>query len=112
MIQQTIQNREEQTVHFLSGNRTYRLNLYEFRGLMYMDCLRGEDYIFAGRRVMANQWILPRYVAEGESNIRFETYKADEDEYVNWEGFNTKFRLMIYSSDEIAEMEKESEETE
>ena len=50
---------------------------------------------------MANEWLLPNYVAEGIGNIRFETYAADKDDYVWFEGFNSKFRLVSYNADEI-----------
>ena len=41
-------------------------------------------------------------------NIRFETYQSDGNDYVWWEGFNTKFRLTAYTEDEIKEMETAS----
>ena len=61
---------------------------------MYVDISQNTYSIVSGKRVMANQWLLPNYVAEGIGNLRFETYKADGDDYVWYEGFNTKFRLV------------------
>ena len=70
---------------------------------MYADVRIGNQYVVAGKRVMANQWILPLYVTAG-GNFRIETYAADRDDYVWYEGFNTKFRLVVYSGEEMAEM--------
>ena len=108
MLQKQIGQREEQQFSVSMGNTTFQLRLYAFRDLMYMDLLQGGEYVFAGKRVMANQWILPSYLAEDRGNLRFETYKADDKDYVWYKEFNTKFRLMIYTASEFKEVESSS----
>ena len=109
MTQRFIENAEEQEVSFNLNGETFLFRFYAFRDLMYMDLRHNDEYVAAGKRVMANQWLLPSYVAEGVGNFRFETYKADGDDYVWWEGFNVKFRLVSYTADEIAELESEED---
>ena len=101
MTQQYLSNEESQTLSVSIGNLSLFGRLYAFRDLMYMDLRRNETYIFAGKRMLPNQWILPMYIAEGNGNLRFETYVADKDEYVWYDGFNDKFRLMIYTEEEV-----------
>ena len=96
---------EDQDTTLSIGNRSWHFHFYPFRSLMYVDVTRNGEYILAGKRLMANRWILPNYVAEGHGNLRFETYVSDGDEYVWWEGFNEKFRLVSYTDKEIKEMD-------
>ena len=105
--QRFIQTIEDQEVNLALNGRTFHFHFFAFRDLMYVDVSRRSMVIFNGKRVMANQWILPNYIAEGIGNIRFETYASDGDDYVWWEGFNHKFRLVSYTDDEIKQMEAE-----
>ena len=108
MDQQYLGVVEEQNLTTVIGGRLYRFRFYPFRNQMYMDLHSGEDYIFAGKRIMTNRWILPDYLAAENGNLRFETYAPDANEYVWWEGFNKKFRLVAYSYKEIKDMENKS----
>ena len=110
MQQQFVSVSEEQTIYVRLGGRTYKVRLYSFRELTYIDVEMGGEYIIAGQRVMANRWIIPEYMAGEDGNFRFETYASDGDDYVWWEGFNKKFRLCCYSQEEIDEMEAKSAE--
>ena len=105
--QRFIQTIEDQVVNLAINGRTFNFHFYPFRGLMYMDVTRKGTPIYSGKRVMANQWLISHYIAEGIGNIRFETYAADDEEYVWWEGFNNKFRLVSYTDEEIKQMEEE-----
>ena len=105
--QRFIQTIADQTTTLAINGRSFNFHLFAFRGLMYIDISRRGEAIVTGKRVMANQWILPNYVAEGMGNIRFETYASDGDDYVWYEGFNTKFRLVSYTDAQIKEMEAE-----
>lgn len=109
MTQRYLNVEEEQTVNYTIGGRSFLFRFYGFRDIMYMDVKEGETNIMAGKRVMANRWILPSYIAEGYGNLRFETYASDANDYVWWEGFNTKFRLVSYTDAELKNMEKEEE---
>ena len=106
MEQIYIEVQEEQTTSVSVNGMSYTLRFYPFRDLMYMDLTQNDIDIIMGKRVISNKWLIPSYVAEGTGNIRFEAYKADGDDYVWWEGFNTKFRLMVYTDEEIKELEK------
>ena len=108
-MQYNIGQEAEVTVSVMAGNRDYYIRFYDFRDLTYCDITYGDEIIVAGKRVMANQWLIPRYMTGEGGNVRFETYEADKDEYVHHTGFDTKFRLCAYSADEIAEMEKTEE---
>lgn len=110
MTQRHIANVEDQTTYLSINGKSFSFRFFAFRGLMYVDVTHQDVKVVTGKRVMANRWILPEYVATGIGNIRFETYRADEDEYVWYEGFNTKFRLVSYRANEIEEMESESAE--
>ena len=110
MYQQYIEVADEQTVYLALSLVALQVRLYAFRGIMYMDLSSGDDYIFAGKRVIQNTWLLPSFMTEQYGNIRFESYKADGDDYVWWDGFNEKFRLMVYTPDEVKAMEKQETE--
>ena len=105
MYQQYIEVTEEQTAYLAVSTISLSIRFYSFRGLMYMDLSYGDDYIFAGKRVIQNSWLLPSYMNEEYGNVRFESYKADGDDYVWWDGFNEKFRLMVYTPEEVKAME-------
>lgn len=105
--QRFIQNIEDQIVNLAINGRSFTFHFFPFRGLMYMDVIRKGITIYSGKRVMANQWMLSPYIAEEIGNIRFETYAADEEDYVWWEDFNKKFRLVSYTDEEIKRMEAE-----
>lgn len=107
MEQRDIGIQEEQTLGISVNGASYTFRFYPFRNLMYMDLTQNEIDIIRGKRVIPNKWLIPNYVAEGSGNVRFETYDADGDDYVWWEGFNTKFRLMVYTDDEIKVLEEE-----
>lgn len=110
MTERHIANVEDQTTYLSINGKSFSFRFYAFRGLMYVDITRNDENLVTGKRVMANRWLLPEYIATGIGNIRFETYKADGDDYVWYEGFNTKFRLVSYRENEIEEMEAESAE--
>lgn len=112
MTQRYLDKVEDQTAYYMLGRQSFSFRFYPFRGLMYMDIARGDVDIVNGKRVLPNRWLLPEYVAMEVGNLRFETYVADGDDYVWWEDFNTKFRLMDYTADEFAEvraLEKEED---
>lgn len=109
MTQRNLQKIEEQIINIAINGTSFRFRFYAFRNLMYVDVVQGEVEVINGQRVMANQWILPEYIAEGIGNLRFETYDADSNEYVWYEGFNLKFRLISYTDREIKEMEAAEE---
>lgn len=96
---------DEQYVYTTLSSRPYTFRFYVFRDLLYMDISSRGEYLAVGQRVMANQWLIPDYMANQYGNMRFETYAADANEYVTPEGFNLKFRLRGYSAKEIAAME-------
>lgn len=110
MTQRYIDEVEDQTVNLSINGTSFLFHFFAFRNLMYVDISQRDNAIAMGKRVMTNQWLLPNYVAEGIGNIRFETYKADGDDYVWYDGFNTKFRLVSYTDAEIAEMEEKAED--
>lgn len=110
--QRYIQAIEDQMVNLAINGRSFNFHIFAFRGLMYIDVSRKGVAIYNGKRVMANQWILPPYIAEGIGNIRFETYDSDGTDYVWWEGFNQKFRLVTYTDAEIKNMGKEQSNAE
>lgn len=101
----SLKKKEEQSMRISLGGSVYKTRIYAFRGLMYIDISRNNGYIVTGKRIMANQWLLPHYVVDSGGNFRFETYQADADDYVWYDGFNTKFRLTSYRTDELAAME-------
>lgn len=101
---------EEQESAYTLGGRSFRIRFYPFRELMYLDIYEGDNDIALGQRAMSNQWILPSYIGAETGNLRFETYISDADDYVWWEGFNTKFRLTAYSAEEIADMGEKGED--
>lgn len=103
MTQQMISVEEDQDVYVRLGTTSYLLHLYAFRGLMYYDLVVADETVISGQRVMSWLWLVPKYRAEGEGNFRFEVYKADGNDYVWWEDFNTKFRLCVYGADEMEE---------
>lgn len=105
MVQQELLIQAEQEGYIGCNGTQIMFRLFAFRGIMYMDITIGDEAIVLARRVIPNQWLLPNYVAQGMGNIRFETYKSDGNDYVWWEGFNTKYRLTSYTEEEIAEME-------
>ena len=101
MTQLNLKIEESQTIRLSIGGIPYEIRLYQFRGLMYIDVKKRKEYVFAGKRVMSNQWLLPKYVTAGDGNIRFETFYSDAESYVWYEGFNTKFRLIAYGKDDL-----------
>ncbi|MBO6031934.1 MAG: hypothetical protein J6Q22_10875 [Prevotella sp.] len=101
MTQVMLKNEESQTVLLSIGGVAYEIHFYQFRTLTYIDVKKGKEYVLAGKRVLSNQWLIPRYVTAGSGNIRFETYSSDEDSYVWYEGFNTKYRLMAYGKKDL-----------
>lgn len=101
---------EEQFVYATLSSRPYTFRFYMFRGLLYVDITSRGENLAVGQRVMANQWLIPNYMANHYGNVRFETYAADADEYITPAGFNLKFRLRGYSAKEIAAMEAAAEE--
>ena len=105
MTQRFIANIEDQTTSLSINGKTFMFRFFAFRGLMYVDISRNGQDIVLAKKVMPNRWLIPEYMATGIGNIRFETYKADENDYVWYEGFNTKFRLVSYKAEEIEEME-------
>ena len=106
MEQRYIGVQEEQTASISVNGASYTIRLYPFRDLMYMDLTQNDVDIIRGKRIITNKWLIPSYVAEGNGNVRFESYKSDGDDYVWWEGFNTKFRLMVYTDEEIKALEE------
>ena len=110
MTERFLSKIDDQEISYSLGDVSLTFHFYSFRGLMYLDLMEQNNYIFAGKRVMSNQWILPNYIAEGVGNFRFETYAADAEDYVWYDGFNDKFRLVSYSDEEIKEMQDKGEE--
>jgi hypothetical protein len=105
MTQRYIERVEDQTVSFSISGKTFMFHFFAFRGLMYVDVSRQGEYLIRAKRIMPNRWLIPEYMTNSIGNIRFETYKADEEDYVWYEEFNTKFRLMSYRASEIADLE-------
>ena len=105
MTQRYIEKVEDQTTSLSINGKSFVFHFFAFRGLMYMDISRQGNYIVRAKRIMPNRWLIPEYVSNGIGNIRFETYKADEEDYVWYEEFNTKFRLVSYREKEIEELE-------
>ena len=105
MTERSLNISEEQERTVMIKNVGFRLRFFVFRQLMYVDIRKSGEYIVRAKRVMSNQWLIPGYHAEGIGNLRFETYDADRDDYVWYEDFNTKFRLVSYTSEEIEELE-------
>lgn len=105
MTQRYIGNVEDQAVSLSINGKTFSFHFFAFRNLMYVDISRNGEYLVRAKRVMPNRWLIPEYSATGIGNIRFETYKADEEDYVWYDEFNTKFRLVSYRANEIEEME-------
>lgn len=103
MTQRYLQNIADQTISINIGGDEYRVRLYEFRGIMYTDIGTGKKQVVSGRRVLPNMWLLPEYEGVGKGNFRFDTYLADEEEYVHYKDFNTKYRFMVYGKNELAE---------
>lgn len=110
MTERYIATTEDQTTILSINGKSFTFRFFAFRGLMYVDISRNNVNIVTGKRIMANRWLIPEYIATGIGNIRFETYKADRDDYVWYEEFNTKFRLVSYKASEIEEMEAKSVE--
>lgn len=110
MTERYIATTEDQTTVLSINGKSFTFRFFAFRGLMYVDISRNDVKIVTGKRIMANRWLIPEYIATGIGNIRFETYKADGDDYVWYEEFNTKFRLVSYKASEIEEMEAKSVE--
>lgn len=104
MRQVTLKKEESQTISVGLGGKTYTFRIYHFRTLMYIDIRRGKEYLVTGKRIMSNEWIIPSYKSNYDGNVRFETYTPDKDSYVWYEGFNTKFRFVVYTADEIEGM--------
>lgn len=105
MTQRYIEKVEDQTTSLSINGKSFVFHFFAFRGLMYVDISRQGTYIVRAKRIMPNRWLIPEYVSNGIGNIRFETYKADEEDYVWYEEFNTKFRLVSYREKEIEELE-------
>lgn len=105
MTQRYIEKEEDQTVSLSINGRTFTFHFFAFRGLMYVDISRQGNYLVRAKRIMPNRWLIPEYMTNSIGNIRFETYKADEEDYVWYEEFNTKFRLVSYRANEIAALE-------
>lgn len=110
MTQRYLSNSEEQEQTLAINGRSFHFRFFAFRNLMYVDISRNKQSIANAKRIISNQWLLPNYVAEGIGNIRFETYKADGDDYVWYDGFNTKFRLVTYTDAEIKKMDENEEQ--
>ena len=109
MTQRFLEVVEDQTTTLSINGKSFSFHFFAFRNLMYVDISRNGENIVISKRIMPNKWLIPEYMATGIGNIRFETYKADSDDYVWWEGFNTKFRLVSYRDDEIEELESEGD---
>lgn len=112
MTQKYLQQIPEQTAYITVYGRMFNFHFYTFRGLVYVDIKRDTNYVVSGKRVLPNVWLLPRSIAVGYGNVRFETYAADGDDYVWYDGFNKKFRLMVYSDEEIEELEAQKRSSE
>ena len=97
---------DDVTVHFTIGTSGYMLHLYYWRGLTYGDVYMGNTAIYTGTRIMTNRWILPKYRVGNGGNFRFEAYAPDAKDYVEYKGFNTKFRLVAYTATEFAALEE------
>ena len=108
MDQIFLNNTEDQTSSITIDGETFAFHFYPFRDLMYVDIYQSDELIVAGKRVMANRWLIPEYFVSEMGNLRFETYRADGKDYVWWDGFNVKFRLMAYSASEIETLEDEA----
>lgn len=101
MTQRFIGKVEDQTISLSINGKAFTFHFFAFRNLMYVDIYRQGEYIVRAKRIMPNKWLIPEYKATGIGNIRFETYKADEDEYVWYKDFNDKFRLVSYKESEL-----------
>lgn len=108
MTQRYISTKEDQTATISINGRAFKFRFFAFRGIMYVDISDRGEYVVRAKRVIANQWLIPEYVANESGNIRFETYSSDSDDYVWHEQFNTKFRLVSYKTAEIEAMEAEN----
>ena len=105
MEERTLSVTDEQTIYIALGNDVATVRLYAFHGLMYCDIyFRKDDYLVAGQRVITGVWMMPTYTNKIYGNLRFESYDSDGDDYVWWEGFNTKFRLVTYTKEEMEQM--------
>lgn len=103
MKQIMLKNDESQTIRIAIGGRPYTFRFYPFRSLMYVDIMRYKDYLVAGKRIISGEWLIPPYMSNEDGNARFETWAPDRESYVWYEGFNTKFRFMVYGAEEMEE---------
>ena len=103
MQQVTLKNEEVQTLRLALGGVPYIFRFYPFRSLMYVDITKVKNVIVAGKRVMVGEWLVPPYMSNEDGNVRFEAWAPDRESYVWYEGFNTKFRFMVYGADELEE---------
>lgn len=112
MTQRYLLNLPEQEMDITLKSTNFHLRFYSFRNLTYVDIHRGQVPMCLGKRVMANWWLFPEYISHTYGNVRFETYKSDGDDYVWYEGFNTKFRLMAYSVSDMEQLDMSAEDIE
>ena len=103
MFYQYVSNERESDFYFNIAPELFVCRVYEFNGLMYMDVSVDDERLVAGKRVVQNEWILPEYLGRRLGNFRFETSEADRDSYPNYEGFNEKFKLAVYSPVEFSD---------
>ena len=101
----SLANIDDLTTILQLGREVFTVRLYGFRDITYADVLQNNEYIVAGKRVMIGDWILPKYLVSEFGNVRFEAYSSDSDEYVWYTGYNTKFRLVSFTANEIKAME-------
>lgn len=97
---------DDQSTWIRVGGETYSLRLYEFRGMMYYDVKKNDEYIIAGNRVLPWSWMLPYEFIAQAGNFRFESGRNDRKEYPWYERFNDMFWLVYYTNDEIASLEQ------
>lgn len=87
------------TFAFRSSEYTFRLTLRSMKGITLVTVADENGTVSAGVRAILGQWLIPYKHLSQKGNFRFESEISEE--YPYYTGFNSDFKLVYYTVDEV-----------
>jgi hypothetical protein len=83
-------------------NKTYTITIRTFGDMTMFSIADENGAIYNGCRAITGQWLIPYKYLSQNGNFRFESEHSEE--YPYYTGFNTDFKLVYYTADEVEEI--------
>jgi len=102
MTEIQLPNKPNSTFAFRSADYNFRITLRSMKGITLVTVADENGTLSAGVRAIPGQWLIPYKYLSQKGNFRFESEHSED--YPYYTGFNTDFKLVYYTPDEVEEI--------